>query len=250
MALMELLSQNVINTTTLFVLPSTTNLAQYLIDRNRQLQYQTEGYTSDTSCVISVELATPTVISNILIQNHNMKDFRLFYDSVTANSLGIYANNSETSHYLNFNSITVSSIQLQIDTAMTADSERYIGEFIAAEKQLVFERNPDIKDYDPVIDRIQVKHVMADGGISIHNIRDKFKVKIKSRFITESHYENLNSLYNTALPSYYVPFPNTSAWNGQAYEMVWSGDFNYKYAANVKTIGYSGDMVLEETPSI
>lgn len=250
MSKMEFLSQNIVNTTTQFVLPCNTNLAQYLIDRNKQLQYQTSGYTSNTSCVISVEFSSPEIVSNILLQNHNMKDFRIFYDSVTANSIQIFASNSETSNYLNFNSITVSSIQLQIDSAMTADTERYIGEFIVTEKKLVFEHNPSIKDFTPTIDRYQVKHIMADGGTALHNIRDKFKVKIKSKFISETHYNDLLSLYNDALPLYFVPFPTTTSWDGKAYEMIWSGDFDYNYATNVKSIGFNGTMVLEETPSI
>jgi hypothetical protein len=247
---MEFLSANLINTTTQLVLPSATNLAQYLIDKNKQLQYQTSGYSTNTSCVISVEFASPTVMSNILLQNHNFKNFRLFYNSVTANSVEIVANNSATSHYFNFNSITVSSVQLQIDSVVEADTERFLGEFIISEKQLVFERNPSIDNFTPNIDRIQVRHIMADGGISLHNIRDKFKVKVKANFISEAFYESLADLFNSSLPLYFVPFPTTSSWTGQAYEMVWSGDFDFKYSANVKSIGYSGTITLEETPSL
>ena len=250
MSNMEFLSANKINTTTQLIMPVNTNVALYLIDKNKSLQYYTTGYTTNTSCVISVSFSAATVISNIILQNHNLKAFRLFYNSVTANSIAVYSTNSETSNYINFATLTVNSVQLQIDSAMTADTERLIGEFIIADKQLVFERNPSIDNFTPTTDRIQIRHIMADGGISLHNIRDKFKVKIKQNFITESFYNSLLSIYTTALPLCFVPFPTTTGWDCKAFEMVWSGDFDFKYAANVKAIGYTGSILLEETPSL
>ena len=95
MAVMQFLNYNYINTTTLFVVDSGTASVSYLIDRNKKLTYSTSGYTSDTSSIISVEFSSSTIISHILIQNHNLKDFRLFYDSVTANSIQAFSSNSQ-----------------------------------------------------------------------------------------------------------------------------------------------------------
>lgn len=249
MAIMEFLGQNLINTTTLIKVDSASTTTDRLIDRNRINQYETSGYASGTSSIISIEFSASTIISNVLIQSHNLKDFRIFYNSVTANSLGVYSSNSDTSTYVDFASVTVSSVQLQMDDAFTY-VEMLVGQFVLANKHFEFERNPSVKNFKPLIDRNQIRHVMADGGIVLHNIKDKYKVEMKFEFVTESFYNSLLELYTTASPVYYIPFPTTSAWDGNAYEMVWSKDFDFKYSTNVRAIGYSGKMILEETPSV
>lgn len=247
MAYMEFLGQNLCNTTTMLKVESNSTAALYLIDRNKYLAYQTSGYDSNTSTIISLEVGTGTVISNVLLQNHNFKNFRVFYNSVTANSIAVVTNNSSTNHYFNFASVTVGSVQVQIDTCITSGVEKSIGQIVIAEKELVFETNPSAKRYTPTIDRIQVKHIMADGGISLHNIKDKYKTKIKLEFISETFYNSMLSIFQRGTPLYFVPFPTSTSWDGTAHEVVWSGDFNFKFNENVKTIGYNGEFVLEET---
>jgi hypothetical protein len=88
---------------------------------------------------------------------------------------------------------------------------------------------------------------MADGGITLHNIKDKYKVNMKFTFIAESFYNSLLDIYRDSQPIYFVPFPTTSSWLGNAYEMVWSKDFDFKYSTNVRGIGYTGKLILEET---
>lgn len=249
MAVMEILTKNILNTTTMVLVDSATNMVKYLFDGNKILTYQSDGYSSDTSTIISVEFDTLEVITNVLLQNHNFKQFRVFYDSVTANSLYTATTNSETSTYISFGSVTVNSIQLQIDSCQTSDTEKSIGEFIINELQFVFERNPEISNYNPLVDRKQIIHEMADGGVTLHNIQDKYRVKMKFDFITENFYNDLLSLYSSGIPFCYVPFPTTSSWLGQAYEMVWSGNFDFKYATNVRSIGYKGTILFQETSS-
>ena len=243
---MEFLTQNKINTTTLITVDSSSLTADRLINRNINDQYETDGYDTNASTIIDIAFSASTIITNVIIQNHNLENFRIFYDSTTANSLGVFSGNSDASTYISFASVTVSSVQLQLDTA-TDNGEKAIGQFIIAERRLEFERNPSVKNFKPMIDRTQVRHVLADGGVSLYNIRDKYKVQMKFFFITETFHEQLLDIYNTALPVYYVPFPTTSAWEGNAYEMVWSKDFDFKYATNVRSIGYTGQMTLEET---
>ena len=246
MAVMEILTPNLIATTTLIVVDSSTGATDRLINRNKTDQYETSGFASLTSTIISVEFSSSTIISNILIQSHNLKDFRLFYNSVTANSLGIFSSNSATSTYTTFASVTVTSVQLQMDTAQTS-VEKAVGQYILAERKLAFTRNPSIKNWKPLIDRTQVRHVMADGGIVLHNVRDKYKAKLKFTFITESFHDSLLNIYEEAAPFYFVPFPTTSAWLGNAFEMVWSKDFDFKFSTNVRSIGFTGQILLEET---
>lgn len=248
MAVMEFLEKNYLDTTTMVKVDSNTGLSSYLFDRNVGMPYVTDGYTTNTSTIISIELDATTTISNILLQNHNLKDFRLFYDSVTANSIDIVSSNSATSSYFDFSTISAKTIQLQMDEAQTVDTEKSVGEFIITEKLLAFPRNPNSQLYKPKIDRTQVKHIMPDGGIVLFNIKNKYKAKIGLKYITSSFYASLLDIYEDADPLYFIPFPTTTAWDGLAYAVVWSGDFDFTFGDNAKNT-YSGNINIEETIS-
>lgn len=247
MALMELLTPNVLNTTTMIVVSSNTSTAQYLFDRNVKVAYTTSGYNSTTAAVISIVFNQPTVLSHILIQNHNLRAFRIYYNSVTANSLHVATTNSATSTYITFNSITVSSVDLQMDNTIAGSVEKSVGELIVAERRLQFERNPTIRDWAPITRRKQIVHEMPDGGVKVFNIRDKFHGRIGWDFITETFHNALLTEHTRALAHYFVPFPTTTAWDTKAWEVMWIGDFNFKHSDNSKDQGYSGEIVLRQT---
>lgn len=252
MSLIELLKDNLIITTTLMKVDVNTSLTQFLIDRNVATQYETTGYSSNTSTVISIEFSNPTILSNIILQNHNFKQFRVFYDSVTANVFSPDINettNSATSSYFFFNSTTVSSVQLQIDAATAADTEKIIGQLIATERRLKFTRNPSIKKFKPNLKKTQVEHKMPDGGSVLYNISEKMDAKIGLTFISTSFHNSLKDIFKEDNPLYYLPFPTTTAWDGDAFPVVWIGGFDFKFSSNAKNQGFTGNIRLKERPS-
>lgn len=248
MAVMEFLKKNILNTTTMATVTSGSATLEYLFDRNIGLGYSTSGYNSTTSAVLSIVFDETTSVSHVLIQNHNLKQFIVFYNSLTANSLASFTTNSATSTYLSFSTISAVSIQLQMDDTINGSEEKSVGELVLSGRELAFPRNPTINLFNPKIDRTQVRHIMPDGGVILFNIRDKYKAKIGLRHITTSFYDSLLNIYESADPLYFVPFPTSTSWDGKAYQCVWSGDFDFKFGVNVKTT-YSGNIVLEETIS-
>ncbi len=248
MARMEFLSANLLNTTTQLKVESNTVTAEYLFDRNTALGYTTSGYNSTTATVVSIEFSTPQVLSHILIQDHNLRAFRLFYDSATANSLQVVSGNSATSHYITFASVTVSSVQLQMDNTIAGSIEKTVGELVFTDRLLQFERNPSVKKWKPTVFRKQIEHSMPDGGTVLFNIRDKYQAGLSWEFITSTFRDDLFDVYAAADPLYFVPFPTTTAWDGDAYETAWVGDFDFKHATNDKVQGFSGSIMLKETP--
>ena len=249
MALMEFLKANKIETTTSFTCDAAqTGTLQYLFDRNKALGFTSSGKaTSTSSLVLTYVFSSPQVLSNVLLQNHNLKQFRVFYDSATANSLAVVTQNSATSTYLNFSSVTVSSISIQMDDTITPSVEKKIGEWVATEKRLAFERNPSHNDFEPVVSRKKIRHEMPDGGVSHFNIASKFKARLKWKFVTDSFVTSLRSVYDDALPLYFVPFPTTTGWAGLAHEVLWDNDFDFTYDENSKTQGQGGEIRLWET---
>ena len=249
MARMEFLSENRLNTSTQLKVDSNTTTAAYLFDRNATLGYSSNGYSGATGTVISVEFTTPQVLSHILLQEHNLKGFRVYYNSATANSLAIVSGNSSTSYYLAFSSVTVSSIQLQGDSVIAGSGEKNVGELIVGNRLSQFERNPSVKKFSPTIFRKQVEHEMPDGGAVLFNIKDKYRANLSWEFITSTFQSELLGIFSDGDPLYFLPFPTTTLWDGAAYECAWVGDFNFRHATNDKTQGYSGSILLKETPA-
>jgi len=250
MARMEFLNPNLVNTTSMTVVNSNTDTAQYLFDRNVSIGYSSSGLnTAGTSAVISIKLPSNTVISHVFIQNHNLKSFRIYYNSVTANSLHNTTTNSATSTYIAFSSVTVNSVDIQMTDTINASEEKELGELYIGYRQLQFERNPAIENFEPRIFRKQIRHEMPDGGVVLYNVRDKYRTNLRWEFITDGFHTSLLTLYRNAQPLYFLPEPTTTAWNGEAYEVVMSGEFDFKHSTNDKTQGRSGGLDLEQTPS-
>jgi hypothetical protein len=249
MAEMEFLKENILNTTTMVSVDSNTGTARYLFDRNTKLGYSSSGYNSTTATTIIVTFDETTPVSHILLQNHNIKQYNIYYDTVTAaNSIASATVNSDTSTYLSFNTISAANIKLVLTDTIDGSEEKSIGELVITEKKMVFDRNPNALQYNPFIARKQIAHMMPDGGISLFNIKDKFRAKISLRYITTSFYNNLFSVYDEADPVYFIPFPTATSWDGKGYPVNWVGEFNFKFAENTKN-NYSGDILLREIPS-
>lgn len=253
MANMEFLQSNRLNTTTMIVASTGTGTFAYAFDRNTNLSYSTVGNTTNTSTQISIQFIEPTVITHLVLQNHNLLQYRAFYNSLTANTFSPAINvtaNSQSSTYFSFTGITISSIQIQMDRAMVADVERRIGEVLICNRQFQFTVNPSHGDYKPRTSLTKVLHKMPDGGMTAFNIRNKYHTNIKLEYITTAYRDSLRTVFDNALPVHFLPFPTTgSTWDGMAPEVIWTNDFNFSHAENSKTQGFSGDIELMETPS-
>lgn len=251
MSRFEFLDENKLNTTSMFVVESGTGSLSYLYDRNLALDYVSSGYTGATATTLNIVFSSPTVVSRIALQNHNLKQFRIFYNSATANTFTPDANvsqNSATNHYFGFASTTVSSISIQMDDVITSGDERSIGELVISDLKFEFAVNPEADNYDPKLFKQKIKHTMPDGGTSLFVVDSKFQATIKLRFISTSFKDDLLALYNAGSPFYFVPEPTTTSWLGQAHEVVWTNDWNFTYADNSKTQGWNGHLTIEETP--
>jgi hypothetical protein len=248
---MQLFRKNELNTTTQIVVDAVnTATVGNIFDRDTRTQWRTVGYGTSTSTIFSIEFATATAIDRIFLQNHNLKQFRIFYNSTTASVFSPAINettNSATSNLYEVATTSVNSIQIQVDLATSADTEKLIGEVYVGGLMLPFEQNPSAGNYTPAIDREQVVHKMPNGGVAIFNVADKFQANIKLRHISDTFEASLRNVYETGTTFYFVPFGTTTAWDGFAYEVAWTGKYDFKYAANNVSGGYNGTIIIEET---
>ena len=247
---MLFLRPNELDTTTMIKVDAVNTLTvSYALDRDKNTRWTTVGYGTSTATIFSIEFETSTVIDKFYLQNHNLKQFRVFYNSVTANTLTpniSETTNSATSNYYSFATVTVNSLQLQCDLATTVDTEKKVGEIYAGSLMLAFERNPNAASYKPLVDRQSVVHRMPNGGSTQFIVANKFKGDISWKYLTESFYNSLLNIYETATAIHFVPFPTTTSWDGKAYECIWTNDFDFKHSDSNKDAGFGGIIKLEE----
>lgn len=248
--IMRFLKKNELNTTTMVVTDAANTLTiNYAFDRDPDTLWQTVGYGTTTSTIFSIQFNTNTVISNIYIQNHNLRQFRIFYNSATANTFTPAINvssNSATAHYFSVNSITVTSIQIQVDRAITDDTEKKMGDVYAGNLMVQFERNPNFANYKPLSIKEKVIHRMPNGGVSVFIVDQKFKGEVSWKFVSESFTSQLQNIYDTNTSFVFVPFATSTAWDGRAYEVAWTNDFDFKHSDNNKQSGFGGKIIMEE----
>lgn len=257
---MELLKANFLDTTTQIAVQSNSALAANLFNPDRALQYFSDGYADDlTTTSITISFDQTQTISRIALLEHNLKEFSLFYNGATANSIALsgptttasFNANSLTSHYLQLSApIYATSLTLDLKKTISANSEKAIGHLVLSDQELDFARIPNSSGYTPSLDPKQIVHTLSDGGTRIHAVRDKWKAKLKFSHVTETIRDQFRDVYDQHVPFIFVPFGTHTSWDGILFECVWVGAFNfYRFSDNAANAGFSGDIDLRETPS-
>ena len=257
---MEFLKQSYISTITSITYDSGTLTVSNIINRDVRKQYVSSGYADDslTSSLV-FDFGSTLPVDRIGLISHNLKEFNVFYDGVTANSIGLtstgdtttlsYINESESSKYFKFAStISCQTITLDMKKTQVANSEKAVGYMTFSQVNLDFARIPSAKNYSPVLDPKRVEHRMSDGGVRIHFLANKYKTKVKFKYISRTFKDSLRDIYEDLSPFIYTPFGTTTGWDGIHYEALWTGKFDFeKYSDNAQDSGYSGAMVISET---
>ncbi len=247
----EFCDKNLLNTTTMIGCSTGTGTFAYLFDRNIDIDFQTDGHTADTTTTLTINFDAPTVLSRIMLQNHNLKSFKVYYNSATANTFtpdAAVTTNSATSSLFVFASTTVSSISIQMDDVIETGQERTIGELILTDCRVQLDNNPDTGNFTPKFFGKKIRHEMPDGGTSLFVVANKYRAKMKLRFVSDSITTQLLELYNDGDAFYFVPEGTTGAWAGEAREVVYVNDWDFTYGDNAKSQGQNGSIEIEETP--
>jgi len=248
---MRFLNQNKINTTTLITVPAlNTTLIENIFDGDVNKQWESVGFTDDTDLAMTFSFSTSMIIDKFFVQNHNLPQFNVYFDGTTTNQFTPRVGDSgttEENHYFSFNSQTVNSITFELQRIATASTEYLVGEVYIGSSLLAFERNPTSVDYKPITNRKQIIHKMPNGGVTQFIVDDKFKAQIKWKFLTNSFTTQLQDIYDTGTAFYFVPFATTTAWDGRAFEVAWTNNFDFRHSSNNKDAGQGGKIIIEET---
>lgn len=255
----EFLSQNLINTTTQYVVDSNTVLVEQLLIRDITKQYISTGFNDDlTTTTITINFDATTAVDRVALLEHNLKGYTAYYNGATANTFALtttaattasdFSSNSETSQYFRTTSVNCTSVTFDLKTTQTANAEKAIGYIYLGTLDLEWDRIPGAKDYKVKLAPKQVIHKLSDGGTRVQNIQDKWMVDIKFKNITKSFRDSLRTSYNSTDPMWFCPFGTTTSWDGVFFESVWEGPFDfYMYSDNAVSAGFSGSLRLRET---
>jgi hypothetical protein len=213
---------------------------------------------------ITVEFASSRNINRIVLQNINLKAFRVYYNSNTANTFtltstadtttSIFSQNSDTSLFLSFATVACTSIGIVSTVTIDANEEKKIGELWCLENRLTLERNPDAKSYKAKLDRREFVHEMAGGGWAQYIVDEYYSADIRFKYRDVSETALFKSLYQDRSEFVFIPFPTNSGWDAseyeQIYECIWIKDFEFLQpsANNYQDVGFSGRISLRETP--
>lgn len=256
---MEFNSVNYLDTSTMISVDTGTDTASYLFDRNSKRQYQSSGKNADgTAATITINFPYTITIDKIVMQNHNLKGFSIYYNETTTNSIAIlnadtstisYSSNSSTNQYFYFSATAMTSLTIVPTSTMVANEEKKIGELWLMKQTYQLEYNPDSAKYKPNLNRKEYDHEMADGGTSLYVLDTKFETTIDLSFISNTERSSLYDLYSSWNEFVFIPFPTGTSWDNRIYEVNWIGDFGFdRYTENYLGAGYSGQIKLKETP--
>jgi hypothetical protein len=257
---MEFIKANYLNTTTQISVNSNSGIASNLFNRDSIYQYYSENFNSDsTTSSIEIDFGSTVSVSRIGLLDINLKEFNIFYNGLTANSISLvnadtatcnYSTNQDQNKYFSFNTIQASSITIEAKKTFIADQEKVIGLLTISDLQVEFTKIPSANSYKPRIVPKQIVHKMSDGGTRIQTVKRKWEAKINLDYISEQERENLYSLYSAGNEFNFVAFGTSTGWNGLMFETVWDGPFDfYEYSDNASSAGFSGSISLKETPT-
>jgi hypothetical protein len=257
----EFLKSNFLNTTTQIAVTNNTGTAENLLNPDRRIQYYTDGLDNDaTTASITISFAATQTVSRLALNEINFKKFNIYYNGLTANTLALtstaatttsqWTNNSETSMYLRFASVNVTSLTFDLYSTQVANAEKAIGSLYISDPHFTPPRRPSSSDYTHRIDPEQVVHTMSDGGVRLHTVKDKQQTELKFKNISRTFRDNLKDLYDLHDSFLFCPLGTSTGWDAVIYEAVWPGNFDfYKFSDDAVASGFSGTIQLREVSS-
>ncbi len=240
---------------------SNTLTSSNLFNRDPLYQYYTDGMNDDnTTTSITITFDATTSISRIAMVGMNFKEFNLFYNGATANAFALlqadtttsaYTGNTDANKFFRFNTIACTSITINAKKTFIANQEKYISLFVPSDLILELSIVPAAKGYKPKVVPKQIVHKLSDGGTRIHNVKKKWETILNLDYITTAERDRFyDLLYNVDSAFNFCPFGTATSWNGQIFEAVWDGPFEfYEFSDNATSSGFSGKISLKETPS-
>ncbi len=206
--------------------------------------------TDGTASSVTWTPTASTTINRIFLQNHNFKDYQIYYNGTESNTFtpAINITDGSGSHsYHEVSNQAVTSLTVKATKTLVANSEKALGEFFVGTEQFEATNNP--ADYSPIEVKRGYDLEMSDGGVRSIWQGQKYKADLHFEFIGTTEIASYKSLYDAHRNFYFMPTPTTgTAWDGDSWDVNWVGNYDaLKLTGGIaKSVGYDVNMSLWE----
>lgn len=199
---------------------ASTSSAMYLYDRKRNYKLYSVGSNDATPEVWDIEFQSGNAqtISAIFMDSHNIKSGTIKYwngstftDFSTAISL---SNNTAETSFWAFNSVSTTKIRLTLNTTMTTNAQKVVGELVVFNLLGTPESQPS--SYTIKYKERSFEHKTATAGSVYVYFGKKASINVTFSDATYSDVALFETLKNLGEPFYFYP-------SGGAYEGVDTG---------------------------
>jgi hypothetical protein len=256
---MEFLGANYLDTTTMINVDSGTLTIKNIFNPDKTKQWVSSGYNNDALTeILTIQFNQTTTLDRIALKEHNLKEFKIYYDNNTASVFSLvtgdtatlnYTGCSETSQFFNINSVACTSVSLYMTKTQSVNSEKAIGYLYLGQSLMSLPRIPAASNYKVAKTAVKITHTLSDGGKRLQKISEKWSASVKLAYLPQSDVENLETIFNLKSPMFFAPLGTCTGWSGILFEAVWEGDFGFwQYSDNAPTAGFEGSIKLSEAP--
>jgi hypothetical protein len=171
-------------------------IVNFMRNRNSDTAWITTNSTDAANTEVLVDMGDSQTVEDILIINHNLKSYEVFYyDGAAYNSL--YTTSSDignTTHLTNFGTIETSKIKIIIAGTQVANADKYIGRLIITKEIGTFSGYPQIKS--PTHGTNKSKTVLLSGISNIVESTGSFSCTLNfENFYDPSDIALIESIY-------------------------------------------------------
>lgn len=257
---MEFINKNLFNTTTQAVVNSSTATVENLLIRDVRFQYVSSGLNVDgTIASIRINFDATVSVSRIGILEHNLKNFRIYYNGTTANTFALtstgattasnFSSNSETSQYLSATPVDCTSVSIDMYSTQVANQEKALGYLVLSNVLSDLDgRVPSAQNYRPLFSPKQVVHELSDGSFRSQVVDRKFSCNITLDFVSKELQQELKEVFDLHDDFIFCAFGTTTGWDEVIFPCIWGNGFEFNEATdNALSAGYSGSIRLLET---
>ena len=241
------LSSNYLRLSTAIITVSTGSSSKSkLYDRDKNTQWSSVGSNDTITESIEVDFGVSKQIDTLLLQNINLKNFKLQYwtGSAWADVTGVaettWANNY---YYKEFTAITTQKVKLLMYSTQTANQEKKVGEMWVMLKKYEIP-DPNTFKFKPENIEINGYYRLGDGTQESWYIKSKWSNKIPFEYLSQSVTDSLKSIYDEH--SAFTIYPEPIEKPSECYEVNWTSKWNAYYVDTIKGNGYNLDMNVEE----
>ncbi len=206
----------------------------YIYDQNRAVQWESIGETTETGYDTSIEVifyegsvATDRTIDTIVLQNINLKKFKVQYWTGAAYAdiadTIIDTNADSTLRIKLSSSVTTAKIKLLMQSTIVASQEKKVGQFWAMLE--TFELTEGRHNHERRDNKDGGENYLASGRMTTYTIFKKYAAKINFELITRTSIDLFKTLYDT--DDSFVFYMNYAEKIDDIFIVVWKNDFTY-----------------------